>query len=572
MLEIKELYSMKKNGDMTLRQMVMDLLYKVDYDMVKLIAFYELGNKANIQYAFFRNEKQLEESENTYIDIYTDSILSLLQQQKKIIFNSFTEDGYYQGKDYLPLDPMAASEIYIPLFDKQDISPQLIGCIYLGTNSHRKRIEFGVLKKEMNQLLIQNIQYLFTLYYHKWTEENRFFGMVRVLFEVLHGKLGYMDAHPYNVAHWASALANHFKLNSLERYKLYIASILHDIGYAYIEGSILNKEEGLCTKEEKELLQKHSNYGYRITKEILSSFPELSEIPEIVKHHHEWYNGSGYPDQIKGSKIPFYSRILCVADAVDIMLSKRHSKKKKSVQKVIGELKDSSGIQFDPEVVDAMIKVLAEFDMDHENVIQEPLSGGTILFTWKEKIKSFHGMIEKKGNVLTFTVDSKETLDSDMLQDLVDVGLYIKKREKIYEYSIRIQSMEENKLLITDYKYKPSPDGFSLLWDLKGIITDGQERSPILINRIGGSELTFSIENEKGYGVNYQTTYIMKLLFGEKSIFVAGRVVHVYTIGSKTLCDYQYTNISNTTRDFIYRQLFQKQMEFRRWIHQEVKD
>jgi diguanylate cyclase (GGDEF)-like protein/putative nucleotidyltransferase with HDIG domain len=131
------------------------------------------------------------------------------------------------------------------------------------------------------------------------------------------------------------------------------AGLLHDVGKIAVGQDILVKKEPL-TREEFELLKKHPVIGVNILKDI--RFLE-KEIP-IILHHHERWDGKGYPHGLKGREIPLGARIMAVADAFDAMMSGRGYKDKVSLSSVIEELKRGSGTQFAPEVVEAFVALL----------------------------------------------------------------------------------------------------------------------------------------------------------------------------------------------------------------------
>jgi putative nucleotidyltransferase with HDIG domain len=129
------------------------------------------------------------------------------------------------------------------------------------------------------------------------------------------------------------------------------AAILHDIGKIGIHDDILNKP-GKLTHEEYELIKEHPEKGER----ILSSSSRMSKVARIVRQHHEWYDGSGYPDGIQGEEIYIEARIISVADAFDAITSKRPYRSAKSFKTGIEIIMQSKGSQFDPRVVDAFLK------------------------------------------------------------------------------------------------------------------------------------------------------------------------------------------------------------------------
>ena len=128
--------------------------------------------------------------------------------------------------------------------------------------------------------------------------------------------------------------------------------LLHDIGKIGIRDSVLLKP-GRLDKAERMLMNEHPEKGAEILKGVEKLAPELP----LIRHHHEWYNGSGYPDRLIGENIPFLARILHVADAFEAMTAVRpYRLRPMSASQAMEELRKYSGIQFDPVVVDAFAK------------------------------------------------------------------------------------------------------------------------------------------------------------------------------------------------------------------------
>ncbi|RLC36549.1 MAG: hypothetical protein DRH33_06815, partial [Candidatus Nealsonbacteria bacterium] len=130
-------------------------------------------------------------------------------------------------------------------------------------------------------------------------------------------------------------------------------ALLHDIGKIGIADNILGKDSSLTNKE-FDKIKEHTIMGAKIIEPV----DFLKNSYKAIYHHHERYNGKGYPDRIKGEEIPILARIIAVADAYDAMSSDRPYRKKLNKDKILKELKDQSGKQFDPEVVKALILIL----------------------------------------------------------------------------------------------------------------------------------------------------------------------------------------------------------------------
>jgi len=132
-----------------------------------------------------------------------------------------------------------------------------------------------------------------------------------------------------------------------------VASALHDIGKVAVPDYILNKP-GKLTKAEFEIMKKHSDIGCETLLAVLSEYPDNDFVRmgiEITRHHHEWYNGKGYPDGLFGKEIPLSARIMAVADAYDALVSKRPYKMAYTHEKAYAMIVNESGEKFDPDIV-----------------------------------------------------------------------------------------------------------------------------------------------------------------------------------------------------------------------------
>ena len=170
-------------------------------------------------------------------------------------------------------------------------------------------------------------------------------GIIREQMGALHNKDPYTAAHSMKVETYAGIIAKRIGLANADVEIIRTAAALHDIGKLGIPSSILAKP-GPLTGEEFEVMKQHSIIGAA----ILQPVKYLSCLVPLVLHHHEWYNGSGYPLGLQGEEIPFGARIIQVADCIDAMASPRSYKRGFSIGKTICELERGSGIQFDPQV------------------------------------------------------------------------------------------------------------------------------------------------------------------------------------------------------------------------------
>ena len=180
---------------------------------------------------------------------------------------------------------------------------------------------------------------------------NYYEGTVKALNLTIDAKDHYTYNHSSRVAKLSSLLGESFGLQQKSIKEIEHAASIHDIGKIGIEESIL-KKKGRLTSDEYEEMRKHPEIGVRIVQAI----PFLEEAIPVILYHHERYDGKGYPEGIKAGQIPLSARIVGVADAVDAMMSARPYRDALTLQNVFDELRDNSGTQFDPEIVDIIMK------------------------------------------------------------------------------------------------------------------------------------------------------------------------------------------------------------------------
>ena len=186
-----------------------------------------------------------------------------------------------------------------------------------------------------------------------YLEKIDFHEFIESFVEILETKDTYTRGHSTRVAHYAILIAEKMKLSDREIELCHFAGHLHDIGKIGVPDSILTKKSKLSSIE-YEQIKKHSEFGYNILNKVSS----LVEMAEIVRAHHERWDGKGYPDGLSGEKIPLISRILAVADSFDAMISKRSNKQALSINEALSEANRCVNTQFDPLVVYSLIKII----------------------------------------------------------------------------------------------------------------------------------------------------------------------------------------------------------------------
>lgn len=164
--------------------------------------------------------------------------------------------------------------------------------------------------------------------------------------------------HLFRVRHYVKAVAEELKLSKLEKQALETAAFLHDIGKLAVPEHIINKP-GKLTPEEFEKMKIHPSVGADILERVRFPYP----VVPIVRSHHEWWNGTGYPDGLQGEAIPIGARVLTVVDCFDALVSDRPYRKGLSGAEALDMIRGLSGRQFDPAIVSAFEKCHAEAEV-----------------------------------------------------------------------------------------------------------------------------------------------------------------------------------------------------------------
>jgi HD-GYP domain-containing protein (c-di-GMP phosphodiesterase class II) len=165
----------------------------------------------------------------------------------------------------------------------------------------------------------------------------------------------YTAFHSQNVAYYSREIGKAMHFSKKDSDHLYLGGLLHDFGKIGIPEKILNKPSKL-TDEEYEQIKLHPQMGYDMLKHI--AYFKGNSILDMVLHHHERYDGKGYPHGLKGENIPLVARIMAVADAFDAMTSKRIYRDMKDIEYAIEQLEKGKQSQFDPEIAEVFLQLI----------------------------------------------------------------------------------------------------------------------------------------------------------------------------------------------------------------------
>ena len=233
-------------------------------------------------------------------------------------------------------------------YEKSENFDQLI----LLVQSAIKSIQQLKLIKEINQELAVSSNLL----------EKSYLESIQILRNTVEAKDYYTKGHSDRVSEYALLIGEKLSLSPSEMQILRIGSLFHDIGKIGIPDSIL-LNDGSLTDEEYSKIKEHPAIGAH----ILSNASVFSDIIPIVKYHHEYYDGNGYPDGLAGENIPLLARIVAVADSFDAITSRRSYRDASSFAKARDEIKRCSGTQFDPNIAKIFLDIL---DNNYDKILE----------------------------------------------------------------------------------------------------------------------------------------------------------------------------------------------------------
>lgn len=202
--------------------------------------------------------------------------------------------------------------------------------------------------------LLHNVQ--IALEYYQLKEDNKkllydlkdlFSGTINAIMDALDSKDAYTLGRSRRVAFYTSRIIANMDLTKAQRAEIELAALLHDIGMIGVREEVLHKVEPL-SEEDRNEIRKHITYSVKILEDI----KQLDKVTDIIKYHHEFYNGCGYPYQVKGEEIPLGARVIAIADAYDALVSFRPYRDGLTPQEAVQKIEEQRGKQFDPNLLD----------------------------------------------------------------------------------------------------------------------------------------------------------------------------------------------------------------------------
>jgi putative nucleotidyltransferase with HDIG domain len=176
-----------------------------------------------------------------------------------------------------------------------------------------------------------------------------------MLADAVEAKDPYTHGHCEMASRFARLVGERMGLPAYDQAVVCYGALLHDVGKIGVSDGVLHKP-GPLLPEERDLMRAH----VRVGADLLRGVPALAPVANIVLHHHEWFNGTGYPDGLSGAEIPLPARIIAAVDAYCAMITRRSYKEAYTPEHAQQELRDGAGTQFDPAVVEALLAVLQD--------------------------------------------------------------------------------------------------------------------------------------------------------------------------------------------------------------------
>ncbi|MDZ7671776.1 MAG: HD-GYP domain-containing protein [Halanaerobiales bacterium] len=280
------------------------------------------------------------------------SVYTIHKRKPKIIKNLLSYDKNKIPKEQYEILREASKDIKQSLTFSLVVDNEMLAGISLDLdiNSDEEFSESGVQTLTAFRNIAESF-YTFQRYNKLQGEFQRDIILSMIKFLEIHDS--YTGGHSEEVAELSKRIAINLELNKKDVQNSYWAGLVHDIGKLIVPSMVLNKKENFKEKD-YELIKNHPAWAY----ESLSKSKRLDGIAEYVLYHHERWDGTGYPEGLKGKEIPLISRIISVADAYSAMTSIRAYRDALIKSKAIEELKDNKGKQFDPEIVDVFIDII----------------------------------------------------------------------------------------------------------------------------------------------------------------------------------------------------------------------
>ena len=279
-----------------------------------------------------------------------DELLDLTSRLLKLIVSTEHEEAFIESlsrelKETLGVEVKVLKRAVVRLEE----------CVFSVSLLNNKDVTLcfkGKLPDEIVNILVNIVDAAYMAFKERVEKENLFLQTISALANTIDATSPWTRGHSLRVSELAVEIGKAMGLGEEELEDLKVAGILHDIGKIGIPKEILDKR-GRLTDEEYEIVKKHSLIGY----EVLKPVKLLGRVLPAVLYHHERCDGSGYPEGLKCHEIPLFAKIVAVADVIEAMTAERPYKRSYSLDEVLSYLEENKGRLFDPQVVDAAVRV-----------------------------------------------------------------------------------------------------------------------------------------------------------------------------------------------------------------------
>ncbi|TDT71915.1 putative nucleotidyltransferase with HDIG domain [Hypnocyclicus thermotrophus] len=331
---IKNYLKNNENNDYKLLYEFTKIL-RLNLDIENIILQLEkfIKNSFNVDTLFIIKEKYYYRKK-----VFNSKNEAILSNHYKLNFlNKFNEENYYT-----PINFEKEKALLLPIINKNDI----IGKVLL----FRQKI-LSPKELELLNIILSQFAVVCKNYFLLENSKNHYYNIVKALIKAIEAKDKYTKGHTSRVAKLSKEIALILNLPKNHVETIEMAAFLHDVGKIGIRDSVLLKP-GKLSNEEYEEIKKHPEFGFEIIKDIEG----MDKIAEIIKYHHERWDGKGYPEGLKGYHTPLEARIIAIADCYDAMTTARPYRKALSHEIALKEIKKYSGSQFDPILSNLFIK------------------------------------------------------------------------------------------------------------------------------------------------------------------------------------------------------------------------
>lgn len=334
-----------------------------------------------------------------------------------------------------------------PILSNSEKSEIPLGVIIYGNRSCKNKVEAIKDRKEEFIKNHEEIVKLCLQVEEKNRMNNEFKKMLSFIVKIGKIKEAYNVEHQYNVAIIAEKIAIEMGLSVNEIISVKISAMVHDCGKMMIDSDIFKNKK--LTEDEVEIIKKHTIYGEKIVKEFFGRFDYGIYVGKIIRHHHENYDGSGYPDAIDGDKIPLESAIIRVADSIEAMLGKRHYKDKMILKDVNKEIKKYSGVYYNPKVAENALRILKNdelYNIDlkkNDIIVNAEIKKG-------ENIEFIMGFLRFDINVFVFTPFLKYNSENFDVTLIDSVKFFLNYAGKVFKYKATLLDSVDNDLICSN--------------------------------------------------------------------------------------------------------------------------